>query len=140
MEVERHRMQELTRVESLRLLGSVPFGRVVFTQRALPAVRPVNHLLDNGAIIIRTHLGAAMLSAVDTVVAYQADSIDLDTRLGWTVTVTGIAQRVQDSDDEARYAELLQPWVNRDMDYTIRIVPELVTGYALVNGAVELPE
>ena len=31
--------QELAREEALRLLGTVPLGRVVFTDRALPAIR-----------------------------------------------------------------------------------------------------
>src|SRR5437667_22837 len=52
-------LAELPKDEALRLLGSVPFGRVVFTARALPAVRPVNHLVDGNRIIIRTSPGAA---------------------------------------------------------------------------------
>ncbi|MFD8141548.1 pyridoxamine 5'-phosphate oxidase family protein [Streptomyces sp. NPDC059708] len=40
------RMRELDRAEALRLLATVSLGRVVFTHRALPAVRPVNHLVD----------------------------------------------------------------------------------------------
>jgi Pyridoxamine 5'-phosphate oxidase len=51
-------MQELTRREALLRLGSVSFGRVVFTHRALPAIRPVNHITDNGRVIFRTHEGA----------------------------------------------------------------------------------
>ena len=34
--------QELAREEALRLLATVPLGRVVFTDRALSAIRPVN--------------------------------------------------------------------------------------------------
>src|SRR5690242_16473118 len=52
-------LAELPKDESLRLLASVPFGRVVFTARALPAVRPVNHMIDGGRIIIRTSLLSA---------------------------------------------------------------------------------
>ena len=47
---------ELTVAESWRLLGSVSLGRVVFTMKAMPAVRPVNHLIDDEAIIVRSHL------------------------------------------------------------------------------------
>ncbi|MGC0342598.1 hypothetical protein RKD20_007632 [Streptomyces sp. SLBN-8D4] len=45
---------ELGSVEALRLLGSVSLGRIVFTRHALPTVRPVNHVLDGGDIVIRT--------------------------------------------------------------------------------------
>jgi hypothetical protein len=47
------RGQELDRGEAMRLLASV-YGRVVFTQNALPAIRPMNHLVDEGRVIIRT--------------------------------------------------------------------------------------
>lgn len=76
---------ELDSDEALRLLGSVSFGRIVFTRQALPTVRPVNHVLDNGDIVIRTHEGAALTARAGqadgqgVVVAYEADSIDPET-------------------------------------------------------------
>ena len=51
---------ELTRAESWRLLGSVSLGWIVFTRHAMPAIRPVNHLVDDQTIIIRSHLGSAI--------------------------------------------------------------------------------
>ena len=53
---------ELTAAESWQLLTSVSLGRIVFTQHAMPAIRPVNHLVDDQAIIIRSHLGAAIVA------------------------------------------------------------------------------
>jgi Pyridoxamine 5'-phosphate oxidase len=47
---------DLTEEESWQLLGGVSLGRVVFTMNAMPAIRPVNHLVDEKAIIIRSHL------------------------------------------------------------------------------------
>jgi Pyridoxamine 5'-phosphate oxidase len=128
-------MAELSMEESLRLLGSVSLGRIVFTHRALPAVRPVNHFLDNGDIIIRTSPEAAVVSAVDpvrgVVVAYEADIIDPDTHLGWCVIVTGTAHLVRDPDQVARYLRMSQPWVEGRMDQPVRIHPEIVTGFRL---------
>lgn len=121
--------------EALRLLASAPLGRVVFTERAMPAIRPVNHFVDeDGCVIIRTHLGAAALTALGEVVAYEADAIDPHTRLGWSVIVTGVARRVSDPEQITRYEQLVRPWVGTEMDQVIRIKPELVTGYALVAG------
>lgn len=122
---------DLTEAESIRRLGCVSFGRVVFTQRALPVIRPVRHLVDDGSVIIRTYLGAAIRDMGGLVVAYQADTIDLDEHLGWSVTVVGIARYVSDPDDEARYAELLHPWISREMQHVIRITPGLITGHEL---------
>ncbi|WP_413760586.1 pyridoxamine 5'-phosphate oxidase family protein [Streptomyces sp. MMBL 11-3] len=124
--------------EALRLLGSVSLGRIVFTRYALPTVRPVNHVLDGGDIVIRTHEGAALTSRAGrtdgpgVVVAYQADAIDGITHLGWSVVVTGWARLVTDPRELARYRRLLHPWAEQwAMDYAVRIRPDLVTGIRL---------
>ncbi|MCX5010318.1 pyridoxamine 5'-phosphate oxidase family protein [Streptomyces sp. NBC_00555] len=130
-------MRELDRAEALRLLATVSLGRIVFTQHALPAVRPVNHLVDGEDIIIRTHEGGALASLAapadvpGVVVAYEADVIDPDTHLGWSVVVTGYARLVADADDADRYADLLRPWVGQPMTSALRIRPDLVTGFRL---------
>lgn len=119
----------------MRLLASVPIGRVVFTQRALPAVRPVNHMVDGNDIIIRSHPGAAIVFAADqgagVVVAYEADQISPVTRTGWTVIVTGTARLVHDAADAARYESLLRPWIAGEMSQIIRVSADIVTGYNL---------
>ncbi|WP_405593605.1 pyridoxamine 5'-phosphate oxidase family protein [Streptomyces sp. NBC_01092] len=134
----RHRI-ELDGAEALRLLGSVSLGRIVFTRHALPTVRPVNHVLDGGDIVIRTHEGAALTSHAQrgghpgVVVAYEADAIDPRTHLGWSVVVTGYARLVTDPDDLARCRTLVQPWVDQAMDQAVRIRPDLVTGILLTR-------
>lgn len=127
------RLVELTREESLSRLAGVSFGRIVFTRHALPAIRPVNHLVDDGAIILRTHLGAAILASVGTVVAYEADEIDPVEHTGWSVIVTGVATRVRDAAEAARYEGLLRPWMDGALNEIIRIRPEIVTGYRLTG-------
>jgi hypothetical protein len=128
-------LAELPRDEALRLLGSVPFGRVVFTARALPAIRPVNHLVDGDKVIIRASLLGALSQDVDghgAVVAYEADLIDTATRLGWSVVVVGRAARVGDGPAREQYRQQLQPWVAGERDEVISISADLVTGYRLV--------
>jgi pyridoxamine 5'-phosphate oxidase-like protein len=128
---------ELDRAEALALLASVPMGRVVFTMGALPAIRPVNHILDEDTIIIRTRLTAKLTTAVavadDTVVAYEADELDPLARLGWSVVVTGIARPVTEPGRVARYEDLLSPWVDKSMDVVIGIRAEIVTGFRLLE-------
>ncbi|MFD7663895.1 pyridoxamine 5'-phosphate oxidase family protein [Streptomyces sp. NPDC059788] len=131
-------MQQLPRDESLRLLGSVPLGRLVFTQNALPAIRPVNHLLDGTDIVVRLNDGATLTSIAPPageaglVVAYEADAIDPLTHLGWSVIVTGYARLVADPAQVDRYQDLLRPWVAQTMNGVLRIQPDLVTGFRLV--------
>ncbi len=125
----------------MALLASVPIGRVVFTQRALPAIRPVNHLIDEGHVVIRTNLGSGLGTAAGdgTVVAYEADAINPQTRTGWSVVVTGVARLVTDPADLARYEKQLLPWVDGIRDAVIRISADLVTGYALRSAEVAAP-
>ncbi|MFE6828458.1 pyridoxamine 5'-phosphate oxidase family protein [Streptomyces sp. NPDC057690] len=131
------RSVELDAVEALRLLGSVALGRIVFTQHALPAIRPVNHVLVDGEIVLRTHGDAALTrytrrnEAEGAVVAYEADDIDPATHLGWSVVVTGYARLVTDPTELARYRDVLRPWVSQRMDHAVRISPVLVTGVRL---------
>ncbi|KIX79419.1 pyridoxamine 5'-phosphate oxidase [Streptomyces sp. MBRL 10] len=132
----RRRTEELGTQEALRLLGSVCLGRIVFTRGALPAVRPVNHLLDRGDVIVRVQDGltlAALLSAPDSpdvVVAYEADAID-PTRVCWSVVATGYASAVTDPTELNRYAQLLEPWADAPSSGAVRIRPGVITGFRL---------
>jgi len=128
---------ELTVAESWQLLASVLLGRVVFTRHAMPAIRPVNHLVDDETIIVRSHLGAAIVAraAADdgTVVCYEADDIDPVRHTGWSVIATGMARLVREPAAITRYEQLLEPWAAGQMDYVISIKPQIITGIRLVG-------
>lgn len=136
---------ELTEGECWRLLESASIGRVVFTHRAMPAIRPVNHLIDGRKIIIRTHLGAAIASravgapaegerqALGSVVCYEADELDAARRTGWSVIATGLARLVTDPADIARYSAALEPWIAGDMNQVVAIEPRFISGIRLVG-------
>lgn len=127
--------QLLDSTEAMRLLADVAYGRVVFTLNALPAIRPVNHLVDDGRIIIRTRLASAIATTVRStdavVVAYEADSIDPQREAGWSVVVTGRAHTLTDPDQISRYEQLLQPWVNH-ADTVLAIESDVVTGFRIL--------
>ena len=131
-------MKPMTRQQALDKLASAPFGRVVFTQHAMPALRPVNHVVHEGQVIIRSHPSSAITAQAGhggaTVVLYQADSIDPVTRTGWSVTVTGLARLVEDPAQAARYKGMVLPWTAGDMSNVISIDPEIVTGFELAEG------
>ncbi len=133
------RLQELSPQESMRLLGSVPLGRIVFTARALPAVRPVSHLVLDGRVIVRADGGVAITSALragpGTVVAYEADVIDPVDHLGWSVTVVGVAHQVTDPVAADAFRLALRHWADGGNDQVISISPGTVTGFRLVPGA-----
>ena len=120
------------REEALRLLGSVPYGRIVFTERALPAVRLSNHLVDGGDVVLRAHCG----TPIGQVVAYEADHVSADGRLEWSVVVLGMAMEEERADEIARYERLLNPMADLPMGHVIRIRPKLVCAQVLAD---ELP-
>ncbi len=135
---------ELDHAEAMRLLASVDYGRVVFNQQALPTVRLVNHVVDEGRVIVRTRLTATVSTVVrlssDTgvVVAYEADDLDPRRREGWSVVVTGWASTITDPEQIARYQQLLHPWVNMTMDTMIAIQPEMVTGIRIIDDKTQV--
>jgi len=133
----------LSRAEAMRLLAGIAYGRVVFTRDALPAIRPVNHVVEaDGRVVVRIRLTARPASAIradpGVVVAYEADEIDPGTHTGWSVVVTGLARPVADPHRVARYERLLRPWTAATMDTVVEIEPTIVTGIRLV-GAPESP-
>jgi len=132
------RLETLSRDEALSLASSVSLGRVVFTHLALPAVRPVPHLVDGPRIIIRAELGSAITAAVGadggTVVAYEADAIDPAEYLGWSVVVVGRASPLTDEAECARFREKLLPWATGAKDDIIAIRADMVEGFRMVCG------
>jgi nitroimidazol reductase NimA-like FMN-containing flavoprotein (pyridoxamine 5'-phosphate oxidase superfamily) len=76
--------------ECLRLLSSVPVGRLLFTQGGLPVVRLVAFCVDGDTIVFASD-DCEWLRAAHRgdVVAFEVDDLDLGHRHGWTVTSIG---------------------------------------------------
>ena len=131
-------LEHLSRGECMRLMGSVPVGRIVYTRQALPAVELVNFELDDGDIVIRTDAGGKLAAATrGAVVAFEADSLDVDGHAGWSVTVVGQSRAVTDA-EEIRHLEqtALEPWAPGNHDHFIRISPSIVNGRRIGAGHV----
>jgi len=123
-------IMELAREESLALLATAQVGRLVFTRHALPAIRPVNFVLDDDEVVVRTRPGSKLLPAVaGNIVAFEADEIDPDHHEAWSVIVTGPARLVTDPQDIRHLRDVVHPWVaSPERAYFIRIRPEIVSG------------
>ena len=124
----------LTRAECLALLPTVPVGRLVYTHHALPAVVPVNYVVDGGDILVRTGYGSSLAAAVrQSVVAFQVDDIDRVSEAGWSVTVTGQAREETDEQELARLSALpLRPWAPGLREHFLKIGIDLVAGRRLM--------
>ncbi len=115
----------------LRLLESVPVGRVSFYTDGEVVTLPVNHVVDGQDVVFRTNRGSKLSTAErQDHVAFEADDYDLRTRNGWSVLVKGRAEVVHEDSEIQRLSHLgLYPWVTAvGRPFWIRIRPTSVTG------------
>ncbi len=118
--------------DCLRLLDSVPVGRIGFFADGEIVILPVNHVVDGQDVIFRTGAGSKLSSIGNkNLVGFEADSYDARTRSGWSVVISGYTEEVE-SDDEIRHLNDLglDPWARaaEDVPAWIRIRPTSVTG------------
>lgn len=124
-------LEILPLAECLRLLASVPVGRVGFHADGEVVVLPVNHIVDGQDVIFRTARGAKLSVAEgQDLVAFEADAYDPQTRSGWSVVVSGHAETVyEDTEIQHLASQDLHPWATAvDRPFWIRIRPTSVTG------------
>lgn len=120
-------VEVLDHARCVALLATVHIGRVVFTSRALPAVRPVRFAVRDGAVWFRMPVGDMWLAGVlDTVVAFAVDDVTPDLDAGWFVTVLGRASEIRDRHLVDKVAALLP--AAPDEDRYVRVLVESVSG------------
>ncbi|GAA5086413.1 hypothetical protein GCM10023319_33410 [Nocardia iowensis] len=114
------------------MLRSVRFGRIAFSRHALPTIRPVHHTIVDGCIVIAAD--PAMIRTLHRqVVAYEVDTIDLQTHLGRCVIITGVADTVTEPQELAHYQRGMQPDVILD-NQLIVINPDIITGIEYIDS------
>ena len=124
-------MEELSPDECLRLLARGTVGRIAITVDALPSILPVNYVMHDGAIVLRTVPGTDLNSATDrAIVAFLVDSYrQLGDAYGWSVLARGTATRITDPNDYLAAQRLpLRSWArDGDADEFVQIVPVMLT-------------
>jgi uncharacterized protein len=117
--------------DCMRLLGTVPVGRVGFLADGEVVMLPVNHLTDRQTVLFRSRSGSKLSSVGSkNQVGFEADDYDRRTHSGWSVVVSGFTEVVEDDDEIRRLEHLgLQSWGAAGDDASwIRIRPTSVTG------------
>ena len=85
-------LEELTRDECLRLVATLPVGRIaVNAATGPPHVLPVNYVLDGDVIVFRTDPGTKLSVLRRRPVTFQTDLVDPVHRTGWSVSIKGWA-------------------------------------------------
>lgn len=117
--------------ECLELLAGQHTGRLAYTGvDGFPVILPVNYLLHAGAVVFRTDTGPKLTVArAGAPVAFEIDGLDMRTRVGWSVAVSGHAEQVtQESELEVLRGTSLAPWAPGPKIYFVRIAARSVTG------------
>jgi uncharacterized protein len=135
-------LETLALEDCLRLLASVPVGRVGFQSDGELVVLPVNHLVDGQDVVFRTALGSKLSAAEgQSLVAFEADDYDWQTQSGWSVLVNGHAEMVYEDAETQRLGRLvLRSWADAAAHpFWIRIRPSSVTGRQIPGHGVPGP-
>jgi len=116
--------------ESHLLAGGV--GRVIFCEARGPVALPMNFRFVDDHLVFRTEATASVTGALGALVGFEVDHIDDAMSAGWSVVVTGRAERVEDPSELEELAQLhLEPWAGGVRDLFVRIEAEEISGRSI---------
>lgn len=126
-------VRKLTTEECLRRLREGGVGRLAMRTEGAPEIRPVNFVLDDGRLIVRTGEGSVMRAAKAAEAAgFEVDGVDRLEHTGWSVVVTGKLRAL------ATNAELLalplRPWADGTRDRFVTLSLDRVSGITIPPG------
>jgi uncharacterized protein len=123
-------VQNLEHHECWALLRTVSVGRLAVLVDGRPDIFPVNYTVDSGTLVFRTSQGTKLSAASgDAPVALEADGVDPESGLAWSVVIKGTAALVKSTEDVLETSRLyLFPWQSGRKDAFVRITPDSVTG------------
>jgi nitroimidazol reductase NimA-like FMN-containing flavoprotein (pyridoxamine 5'-phosphate oxidase superfamily) len=125
------RFLELSVEECMVLLATSPVGRIGVSIGALPVILPVNFIVFEGDVILRTVPGTKLQAATTgSIVAFEVDGYDAALRSGWSVLIQGRASEISDDGEVACLSSLpLESWaLDGHADRWVRIEASIVTG------------
>ncbi len=123
-------LRELNRRDCLDLLQGSGVGRVAVCTPDGPVIIPVNYVMDDETVVVRTAPYTLLAGHAWDQAAFEIDDLDHDMRRGWSVLVVGQAAPVEDPDEIAESQRLseLMPWAPGSRNMFIRITPQRITG------------
>lgn len=127
---------DLAEAESWRLFEAASLGRIAFMRDGAPDILPVNLLVHDRAVYLRTARDSKLAAIdVDPRVALEVDGEDDTSR--WSVVMKGTAAQVT-SEFEIRSAGVphLVSWAPTPKRFVLRITPAKITGRRFAKSAV----
>jgi nitroimidazol reductase NimA-like FMN-containing flavoprotein (pyridoxamine 5'-phosphate oxidase superfamily) len=119
---------ELDDEQSWKLLEATRHGRLVVSVAGEPDIFPVNYLVSDRKIYLRTAPGNKLAQlTINSRVLLETDGILSDE--AWSVVLRGTARVLTNSTELAAVEELgLKSWVPTLKDFYVEIVPTSVSG------------
>jgi len=129
-------LDDVSRDECLKLLGSQSLGRLAVADHGYypPHIVPVNFIVDGDNVLFRSDDGLKFKLSVlaEHSVSFEADSVEPNGRMGWSVVVQGRAELMTDEEAAAvPLGEWLHPLAPGEKPQWVRIVPYTITGRRL---------
>jgi uncharacterized protein len=123
-------VQNLEHHECWAMLRTVSVGRLAVLVDGRPDIFPINYTVDGGTLIFRSGEGTKLAAASEgAAVALEADGVDPDTGLAWSVVVKGAADVITGNEHIMETMQLyLFPWQAGKKDAFVRITPDSITG------------
>lgn len=87
-------IEVLSEQQCRELLASQDLGRIAFSIDDQPEVFPVSYAADGTVVVFRTASDNRLQQAVLRRVAFEVDSWDSHTMVGWSVMLKGVAEEV----------------------------------------------
>lgn len=124
------KVEELSSSACWELLRSVSVGRLAVWVEDHPDIFPINYKVDRGTLVFRTGDGTKLQAAVgETPVALEADGVDSQTGIAWSIVIKGKAAPVSGTDEVLDTVGLfLFPWQSGKKEHFVRITPDVLTG------------
>lgn len=114
-------------------------GRLVVAVGSQPDIFPVNYVVEDGEIIVRTAEGTKLAAAImGDRVAFEIDELDADSHTGWSVVAHGSAREATDLLDVMHDEDIdTEPWADGAKLRVIHITPDEITGRSIGPVTVE---
>lgn len=116
--------------ECWALLDQEEVGRLAVSVQNRPDIFPVNFIVDDGGIIMKTAEGTKLAASVlGVAVAFEIDGYDPEVGEAWSVVVKGPAREIETLQGQLDAFDLpLFHWQTSEKYRVIRIDPDEVTG------------
>jgi uncharacterized protein len=114
----------------LGLLARHHFGRIAVNDDDAPVIFPVNYVLHEGDIVLRTGVGTKLEAAARGAPAtFEIDGLDPERRMGWSVLARGTVREVRDPDERRALLHLpIESEVEGEDSPLVRLEADSVTG------------